>query len=134
MTPCGFVGFLFFCRLTGCSESVSLPQLILIAEWRINAAVWRLMDLGEAVWFTGLPPSRFHHLAFYISHTFNVTNDGHCPRTWTVTFLLRGPSNSQKKIPCHVPIAGEPSIIRICSLQPTSELLQCESELPSPCR
>jgi hypothetical protein len=32
------------------------------------------MDLGEAVWFTGLPPSRFHHLAFFVrtSVTFGL--------------------------------------------------------------
>lgn len=64
--PLVVLSFFFFCHLTGCSESVNLPQLILVAEWRINAAVWRLMDLGEAVWFTGLPPSRFHHLAFFM--------------------------------------------------------------------
>jgi len=24
------------------------------------------MDLGEAAWLTGFPPSRFHHLAFFM--------------------------------------------------------------------
>ena len=56
----------FFFHLTGYSEDVSFFQLIIVAEGRNNAAVWQLIDLGEAVWFTGLPPSRFHHLAYFM--------------------------------------------------------------------
>ena len=56
------------------------------------------------------------------------------PRTCTIKVLLRGPSNSQKKIPCQVPSTNWPSLITNCLLHPTSELLQCASELPSSCR
>ena len=63
-----------------------------------------------------------------------VTPKFYSPRIWSTTLLVRGPSNSQKKTACHVPSCKDLSLSRICSLQPTRELLQCESELPSQCR
>ncbi|GAI10037.1 unnamed protein product, partial [marine sediment metagenome] len=30
-----------------------------------------LIDLGEAVWLTGFPPSRFHHLAIFLRRWFD---------------------------------------------------------------
>ena len=58
----------------------------------------------------------------------------HPPLTWTITRRFREPSNSQKNTACHVPSVSRPPWMRICSLAPTSELLQCASELPSLCR
>ena len=43
----------------------------------------------------------------------------------------RGPSNSQKKIPCHVESPSTPSITGIVSEGPTKPALRCASPLPS---
>src|SRR5262249_3916789 len=43
----------------------------------------------------------------------------------------RGPSNSQKKIPCQRPSSSRPPVMKIVTDEPTSVALMCESELPS---
>ena len=70
----------------------------------------------------------------YFDLTGSDSRKLYSPRIWTMTLLLRGPSNSQKKIPCQVPRTKDLSLTKICSLQPTRELLQWASELPSECR
>jgi len=86
-----------------------------------------------------VPPPRPFYAHFWINAVIVILLGEpleifYSPRIWTMIFLLRGPSNSQKKIPCHVPSCNDPPLIRICSLQPIRELLQCESEFPSECR
>jgi hypothetical protein len=54
--------------------------------------------------------------------------------TRTKTFLSRGPSNSQKKIPCQVPNTNFPPSTKITWLAPTITALACESVFPSACR
>src|SRR5690242_16251678 len=54
-------------------------------------------------------------------------------RTLTTSFRSRGPSNSQKKIPCQRPSAKRPSSTNTIWVPPTSTDLMCESELPSLC-
>jgi hypothetical protein len=53
---------------------------------------------------------------------------------FTKIFRSRGPSNSQKKIPCHRPNSNFPSSTKITWLAPTITALTCESVFPSLCR
>src|SRR4029077_16163888 len=54
--------------------------------------------------------------------------------TFTKIFRSRGPSNSQRKIPCHRPNSNFPSFTNITWLAPTITALACESVFPSLCR
>ncbi len=54
------------------------------------------------------------------------------PVTVTMQRRVRGPSNSQKKIACHVPSTILPPATGTAALQPTRELFTCAAELPSP--
>ena len=54
--------------------------------------------------------------------------------TATSTVLVRGPSHSQRKMACQVPRLSFPSRTGVVVLDPTSTVLMCESELPSPWR
>src|SRR5216683_3105966 len=56
------------------------------------------------------------------------------PSTFTKIFLSRGPSNSQRKIPCHRPNSNFPSSTKITWLVPTITAFACESVFPSLCR
>lgn len=56
------------------------------------------------------------------------------PTTVTITRRVRGPSNSQKYTPCHVPSAIRPSTTGTTVEQPTIELLTWAALLPSPWR
>src|SRR5216684_1067903 len=56
------------------------------------------------------------------------------PSTFTKIFRSRGPSNSQKKIPCHLPSTNFPSSTKITWLAPIITALACESVFPSRCR
>ena len=47
------------------------------------------------------------------------------------TLRVRGPSNSQKKMPCQVPSTRRPLAIAIVSEAPTRVVLTCAGELPS---
>ena len=54
------------------------------------------------------------------------------PRTWTQAWRERGPSNSQKKIPCQVPSwSFPPSTMRVAD-EPTRDALTWAGEFPSP--
>ena len=86
-------------------------------------------------WVAALKPKALERVNWLMPPTRATTGPRpYAPRIWTMTFRLRGPSNSQKKIPCQVPSVRDWSLTRICSLQPTRELLQWASELPSECR
>ncbi len=50
------------------------------------------------------------------------------------TFLVRGPSNSQKKMDCQAPRTRRPFSTMTISEAPTSDDLTCAAELPSECR
>ena len=54
------------------------------------------------------------------------------PTTWTQAWRVRGPSNSQKKTPCHVPSLSRPPSTMSVTDEPTSEALTWAGELPSP--
>ncbi len=53
-----------------------------------------------------------------------------CPTTDTTTRRLRGPSNSQKRIDCHVPRGILPSIVGTISEQPIIDDLTCAAVGP----
>ncbi len=54
--------------------------------------------------------------------------------TFTKTFRMRGPSNSQKKMDCQVPRTSWPFSNRTVSDAPIMDALTWAAELPSPCR
>src|SRR5205823_12899919 len=54
--------------------------------------------------------------------------------TFTNILRSRGPSNSHKKMPCHLPSISFPSSTKLTWLAPARTPLACESELPSLCR
>lgn len=41
-------------------------ESVLFNSGCLRAAFWQLLILGEAAWYTGLPPSRPHHLAIFL--------------------------------------------------------------------
>ena len=56
----------------------------------------------------------------------------HLPRTWTQAWRARGPSNSQKNIPCHLPSRSRPSSTMSAADEPARAALTWAGEFPSP--
>lgn len=54
-------------------------------------------------------------------------------QTLTATERVRGPSNSQRKTPCHVPRTRRPSDTMMFTDGPTHDVLRCAWEFPSAC-
>jgi len=110
--------------------------ILLRNERHVPAELPRVPHFAEA---GGVPPrtGTLHEKSARSDSSGNVPPRGNVPHveiTLIRARLVLGPSNSQKKTPCHVPNMRAPSEMMMCTELPMREALMCASAFPSLCR